>query len=157
MLLSFMSMSMANFCSFSFWCNHFDVQVLTVSQSKSSQLQIVQIAIYLHQSICPTWVAMYLALFMIWHSAKTIILWKKDSVSKQIRSFPIDLTALLKNFFRKNFLVNFLRRRPWNFLSFLKKILFYRMLDLGKLGHFQSIRPPFWRHFWKKYFLYGPI
>ena len=103
--------------SFSFWCNHFDVQVLTVSQSKSSQLEIVQIAIYLHQSICPTWVAMYLALFMVWCvSAKKILFWKKKCKATgfwiKVRSFPIDLTPLLKNFFRKNFLVNFLRRQP---------------------------------------------
>ena len=39
----------------------------------------------------------------------------QDSGSRQIRSFPIDLTPLSKNFFRKNFLVNFFRRRPKNF------------------------------------------
>ena len=36
----------------------------------------------------------------------------QDVGSRQIRSFPIDLTPPLKNFFRKNFLVNFLERQP---------------------------------------------
>ena len=36
--------------------------------------------------------------------------------------------------------------------KFLKKKVFFRVLDLGKLSHFLSIAPHFWRPFFKKIF-----
>ena len=93
--------------------------------------------------------------------------WKKSIFqgigSRQIKSFPIDCTPLLKTIFQKNILWKFLEALSKNTLKFsriFEKKVFFRVLDLGELGHFPSIAPYFWRPFFKKqfydFFLKGP-